>query len=357
MATLQDLLSEDQGPGLRTPSLDVYGPRKGLGSTDVQGLINYFRANPEAAMSMEELRQAAAERAIQQEMELTRRASLGDQRAAANLAATKQREEIEGRPLERFTTLASSLRGLDPDVQQAFAQQFGVNVPGGGRLQRIEEETRARTRAGLAEKAAVENKRLLNKQELESFGLPEGSKVEDAVGKYPTTLQQRNTISAMGTAQVVLNKMRPLVDKLVGRYSPGKGGLAGRVAGAVRSNYALYAQTDPELKQFNRFKEGMLATFSRSVGGERGQTTEQDVDRARELLTSFTPVPDTKETALTAINELQDLVKEIEGRALEGIRPQTPGKQAPQRALDLLKARPDTKEQFKAKYGYLPPGF
>ena len=96
MATLQDMLEGerrqlDEGPSLRTPAMDVYSRGGGLRQADVQGLINYFKANREAGMTMQELQQAAQERELTRQGELARRAALGDERAAAEMVGARTR--------------------------------------------------------------------------------------------------------------------------------------------------------------------------------------------------------------------------------------------------------------------------
>lgn len=319
MATLQDLLNEDQGPGLRTPSFDVYGQRKGLGSTDVQGLINYFRTNPEAAMSMEELRQAAAERAIQQEMELTRRASLGDQRAAANLAATKQREEIEGRPLKRFTTLAGSLRGLDPDVQQAFARQFGVNVPGGGRLQRVEDEARIKARVATAEKANaplgvdLASKLYRYNAETKQLEVPEDPDMTGQQAKAqgfrvvsPKILERMSETTAIrpafGALKVAVDQANQhnIVSLGLGRWS---GGLVGSEAGKL---------LDTATRDF-------ALQFDRLMGGVRGAASVTLFEAMRQRMPEIVSTPNVRTRSLGILEGIMDTLEDNSLRTAFGM--------------------------------------
>jgi hypothetical protein len=53
------------------------------------------------------------------------------------------------------------------------------------------------------------------------------------------------------------------------------------------------------------------------------------------------------------IGSLKGSLKALVQKPSEGSK----AKQAPQAALDLLTQRPELKDQFKAKYGYLPEGF
>ena len=356
MATLQDLLSEDQGPGLRTPSLDVYGQRKGLGATDVQGLINYFRARPEAAMSMEELRQAAAERAIQQEMELTRRASLGDQRAAANLAATKQREEIEQRPFKRFTTLASSLRGLDPDLQNILASRAGFNLTGAvvgelpsARKRREELEKEKRRQRDREEMFAFQNLgSYVNKQTgQKATELPESPDLDTLKRDYVSLKpKQLENIDALHGLNNQIEQYEGIIDRL-NLPDPG--------LGVIASGFALKARRlagSPTIKRLDAIRSE-ITQLARAFGGD-ARVSDQEMQRLEgAVVTDFESEAGAKE-AIQVLKEFRQ--KRAKTIGIPGLM-KAPSKRAPQKALDYLKAHPETKDQFKTEYGYLPPGF
>lgn len=327
MATLQDLLEGETAtvnpnPALRTSAgLEVYGGGRGgaIRANDVQELINYFRANPEVTKSMEELRQARAERAIQQEMELTRRALLGDQRAAAELGAAKQREEIEQRPLKRFTTLAGSLRGLDPDVQQSFARQFGVNVPGGGRLQRIEDEARIKARVAAAEKANaplgvdLASKLYRYNPETKQLEVPEDPDMTSQQAKAqgfrvvsPKILERMSETTAIrpafGALKVAVDQANQhnIVSLGLGRWS---GGLVGSEAGKL---------LDTATRDF-------ALQFDRLMGGVRGAASVTLFEAMRQRMPEIVSTPNVRTRSLGILEGIMDTLEDNSLRTAFGM--------------------------------------
>ena len=176
MATLQDMLEGeqrqlDEGPALRTGALDVYSRGGGLRQADVQGLINYFKANREAGMTMQELQQAAQERELTRQAELARRAALGDQRAAAEMVAAKTREEqrpVPGTPfnLKQLLGVTSGLKGLPEEAASSLLSRLIPGLPAGrSKSERLEEELKLRARIARPEKVEAEERGQRNREE------------------------------------------------------------------------------------------------------------------------------------------------------------------------------------------------
>ena len=378
MATLQDLLGpEDRfqlhkptgeidiertreflGRPLRPPMTiagggEIYGP---TGPENLREIMRFLRANPGVLKGTEELRQAAAERAIQQEMELTRRASLGDQRAAANLAATKQREEIEGRPLKRFTTLASSLRGLDPDLQNILASRAGFNLTGAAvgelpsaRKRREGIEKEKRQQRSREEMFAFQNLgSYVNKQTGEKASelaeLPDLDTLKrDYVSLKP---KQLDNIDALHGLDNQIEQYEGIIDRL-NLPDPGLGVIAG--------GFALKARRlagSPTIKRLDAIRSE-ITQLARAFGGD-ARVSDQEMQRLEgAVVTDFESEAGAKE-AIQVLKEFR--AKRAKTLGIPGLM-KPPPKRAPQKALDFLEAHPDTKDQFKERYGYLPPGF
>lgn len=394
MATLQDLLSDDQGPGLRTPSLDVYGPRKGLGSTDVQGLINYFRANPEAAMSMEELRQAAQERDLTRQTELARRAALGDQRAAAEMvgqkarqAAVLEREQTTPAPgtpftLRQLVTVAGGLGKLDEEAQANLLSQL---IPGLARgrtkPERLAEETAARVRAtaqeklnvplGLAELSKLYRYNPVTK-DMEIPTDPEmtGRQAKES-GFRPLTEKQNKSITDLDDTMGLISEIRSITNRLITATGTSEG---------ITHGTALTAKSylpGTLAKIYSDKKEAFLGILSRTLGQEKGVLTDRDIQRVSGAMPGFYETVKSKDFKNETLLRILDIARDARMRAIFGGKPTVDARKSiealldklegetsltakgkvPQVALDYLKAHPDTKEQFKAKFGYLPPGF
>ncbi len=169
---------------------------------------------------------------------------------------------------------------------------------------------------------------ILTPAEAGTLGVPYGTKRKEGFGKSPMTVQARNTIQSMGAAEAVLAQIEQAA---LGELGPDK---KTRTGGAITANSpterALQApgqfigtlsQSNPAAVRLKNLGEGLLATFSRSVGGERGATTEQDVERARKLIPS---IYDTTTIATQKLQDMRTLIAEIKSRAQTGA-PVMPG--------------------------------
>jgi hypothetical protein len=126
----------------------------------------------------------------------------------------------------------------------------------------------------------------------------------------------------MGSAEAVLSQIE---DAALGKLGPDqktrKGGAItassplGRAVGAPGQFLGAFSQSNPAAVRLQNLGKGLLAIFSRTVGGERGATTEQDVERAKELVPS---IYDTTEIAKQKLDDMRTLINEIKSRAQAG---------------------------------------
>jgi hypothetical protein len=93
----------------------------------------------------------------------------------------------------------------------------------------------------------------------------------------------------------------------------------------ITNNLAAIAQDDEDLAEYSRLKNALLAVVSRTVGGERGQSTEKDVGRAEGATPDFQgaiskgKLPDTIKVVDRMGPALLELLDELEESAYKGI--------------------------------------
>jgi hypothetical protein len=66
--------------------------------------------------------------------------------------------------------------------------------------------------------------------------------------------------------------------------------------------------------------------------------------------------PAMKAEGRNRVDTLEQAIEKQRGKRDDGTPSSAPKQTAPQAAIDYLKAHPEAKEAFKAKYGYLPDG-
>lgn len=114
---------------------------------------------------------------------------------------------------------------------------------------------------------------------------------------------------------------------------------------------------DEAVVQLASATNSMVNIYSRAISPS-GTPTVSDKEHAREILSSAYSKGQYR-AAIDIMKREMEAAKAAPGQVREELSRATTGKgegggKAPQAAIDYLKAHPEAKEQFKAKYGYLP---
>jgi len=164
---------------------------------------------------------------------------------------------------------------------------------------------------------------LLSVTDATKLGVQYGTTKRQAMSQGLTGLTpaQQNTINEMGRARGVVGKLQEIGNRLKEKFSPETGGMLGinRLGASLKSRMAQLSQDDPDLVEYNRLSNALLAVISRTVGSERGQSTERDVTRAKGALPDFTSFPDTKKTVEGLFENLNTIISEMEANGYKGI--------------------------------------
>lgn len=129
----------------------------------------------------------------------------------------------------------------------------------------------------------------------------------DAQGVQVLSSTQRNTLSELSKASEIVGQL----DSQLKQLNLGSG-LLGRITKGAELFLGSQLQTSEEAALFQSLKEGLLSTLSRATG-ERGVLTDQDIQRARNLLPKLT---DSKEVASGKMEQLEALFGAFENKAV-----------------------------------------
>ena len=237
------------------------------------------------------------------------------------------------------------------EIVQGLLERMGVT-------QSDEQKAFATARGTARGKAAVAGStskldELLSVQDATKLGVPYGTTKREAASKGLTgmTPAQQNTITEMGRARVVVGHLIEVANRLKTKYSPPPG-VANRMGAYIKNNLAAIAQGDEDLAEYSRLKNALLAVVSRTVGGERGQSTEKDVGRAEGATPDFEgsilkgKLPDTVKVVDRMGPALLELLDELEDSAYRGI----------DRRVSQSKDAAPTKDAAQQGEGTLPNG-
>ena len=133
----------------------------------------------------------------------------------------------------------------------------------------------------------------------------------------------------------------------------------------IPANIAILAYQkntgDPEVVKYGAAINSFINAYARAIS-PTGQPTVSDKDHGREMLEaaqSHKQVVATIEQMkkeMAAAKEAPAQSKQELRNLAGGKKEEKPKQEAPAGAIDYLKAHPELKDQFKAKYGYLPEG-
>lgn len=143
--------------------------------------------------------------------------------------------------------------------------------------------------------------------------------------------EARKVYADLESADDLIDQIQFYSEK-VNTFGPGE-----RVTGFLEREAGALTQSNKDAARFKQ-QGGLLANIARSLGGERGVLTDQDVARANMLVPS---INDTKEIAEDKIRELREIIKNGRKRAIErfqrGAFPQQtpPGFQKEEEAISL----------------------
>jgi hypothetical protein len=131
-------------------------------------------------------------------------------------------------------------------------------------------------------------------------------------GFIPSSTGQETQRVAIAGTMALLDTMEGLADKVFKANSS-----IGRLGEVPRAMIAKKLQNDPTVALYESLKEGSLAKFIKGLG-DVGAMTESDLERARNLVPSFYPIPDTRDVAMGKLKQLKQLFSDIEKRSYSG---------------------------------------
>ena len=118
---------------------------------------------------------------------------------------------------------------------------------------------------------------------------------------------------------------------------------------------------DPEVVKYGAAINSFINAYARAIS-PTGQPTVSDKDHGREMLEAaqshkqVVATIDQMKKEMAAAKEAPAQSKQELRNLASGRKEEKPKQEAPAGAIDYLKAHPELKDQFKAKYGYLPEG-
>ena len=149
---------------------------------------------------------------------------------------------------------------------------------------------------------------------------------DDAVSQgymFMDTKSQAN-LQIAKNAQGLLRRMRELVlgtDTTPGLDLPESGSLLARLQASGEQGWNAIIQNAKgrQAGQFERLLESYLALFSRGIAGERGHTTERDVERARAAFPTIVPglasLTDSRQMVEELFRQQEEIISEIADRS------------------------------------------
>ena len=234
------------------------------------------------------------------------------QGAQASKVAETQRliQSVSSNPLlkgsqgEIVKQLLMSMGAIKSPEQEAFDKAKGTAsgkiAGGGGTASKLDE--------------------VLSVEDSGKLGVPYGTTKRQAAeqGLYSMTAVQRNTITEIGKARSVAEKLGGLAERLAEKYGASEG-MFNRLGQGLANKKAMLDQDDPDLLEYSRLKEAFLTNIARSVGSEKGNLAKEDVERARGFFANLDSwTPDTKKGIKRMTEGLSTFLEEAEHTATGG---------------------------------------
>ena len=153
----------------------------------------------------------------------------------------------------------------------------------------------------------------LGAEEAGAYGLPGGSPKSAASGRTPLTAAQRTKMDAQNASLAIIENIDRQIKEAMKAGTTFPSGPLSRILGTTRAAKGVYLQADPKLVRLHSQVGGTLALLVRSLG-EVGTLSEGDIQRARNLMPTFAPVPDTAAVIQEKLDGLRELVQEVASR-------------------------------------------
>ncbi len=151
-----------------------------------------------------------------------------------------------------------------------------------------------------------------------ALGVPYGTTAQQAAGARPLTAAQRTKLDAQNASLAIVDNMERQIQALTKAGTKFPTGPLERIRAIPQTAKDIYLQANPQLVRVHRQVEGTLALIVRSLG-EVGTLTDGDIERARSLMPTFAPIPDTEAVIQQKLAGLRELIREVTART--GTRP------------------------------------
>lgn len=222
--------------------------------------------------------------------------------------------------------------GLTPTVQTEIAGQTDPQVRGA--LDRVQQGKIDVAKAGVIAKAEAESDLPIPTNELVKFVDQNGHfppanltpNQAEELGFFPISESMKKQVMAVGNVGDILKEMNPLVNRLFTAE-----GFWDRVTGAFPNLQAYFLQEGDEQKVidasfYEALKYGVAGQFAKTVSGEGGRLTDQDIQRVIGLFPTFFNsafLSDTKKVASRKMEFLEKRMESERNRILkrEGVKP------------------------------------
>lgn len=242
-----------------------------------------------------------------------------DAMAVADVRAQGARAQQLQRAREVITNMAldPAFKGSQGEIVKSVLESVGVLKSDAMKeFEKAKAKAEGEIAGDKAKKGGLDD--LLTPEDAGRLGVAYGTTKREAAaqGAISLTAAQRGTLQELGKARTITTRMFELADTLKEKYGSDPG-FFNRLAQGAGNKLTQMNQTDPELAEFNRLREGFLSNIARGVGAEKGNLTKEDVERAKSFfpdLSSWTP--DTKKTIEGMRGSISSYLDEMDAVAM-----------------------------------------